>query len=58
MAEDYILKQVILKLFVTLNSEFYLGEHLLRVPNRALKFKIPKTPRKQGKVLISLTNQR
>ena len=29
MAEDYILKQAILKLFVTLNGEFYLGEHLL-----------------------------
>ena len=31
---------------------------LVPVPNRALEFKIPKTPRKQGKVLISLTNQR
>ena len=31
---------------------------LVPVLNRALEFKIPKTPRKQGKVPISLTNQR
>ena len=31
---------------------------LVPVPNRALKFKMPKTPRKQGKVPISFTNQR
>ena len=31
---------------------------LVAVPNRALEFKIPKTSRKQGKVPISLTNQR
>ena len=52
MAEDCILKQVILKLFVTLNGEFCLGVHLLLkyniacakvvpVPNRTLEFKIP-----------------
>ena len=64
MAED-------LKLFVTLNSECYLGVHLVcfekyiivraklvLVPNRALEIKILKTPRKQGKVPISFTNQR
>ena len=31
---------------------------LVPVPNRTLEFKIPKTLQKQGKVLISLTNQR
>ena len=69
MAEDCILKQAILKLFVTLNGEFYLGYTCcgknitarakpVPVPNRALEFKIPKTPRKQGEVSITLTNQR
>ena len=32
--------------------------NLVPVPNRALEFKIPKTPRKQGEVPITLTNQR
>ena len=65
MAEDCILKQAILKPFVTLKGEFYWGytcfekynialAKLVPVPNRALEFKIPKTPRKQGKVPISL----
>ena len=72
MAEDCILKQAILKLFVTLNGEkkkiFVWGytyfekynialAKLVPVPNRTLEFKIPKTPRKQGKVPISLTNR-
>ena len=52
MAEECILKQAILKLFVTLNGEFCLGVHhtrfekydiarakLVPVPNRALEFK-------------------
>ena len=65
MAEDSILKLVILKPFVKLNDEFYWGytcfekyiialAKLVPVRNRALEFKIPKTPRKQGKVPISL----
>ena len=65
MAEDCILKQAILKLFVNFVWGYTCFEKyniarakLVPVPNRALEFKIPKTPRKQGKVPISLTNQR
>ena len=63
MAEDCILKQAILKAFVTLNGEFYFGgtpglkNISLRVRNY-LEFVIPKNRRKQGKVPISFTNQR
>ena len=65
-----LLKQAILKLFVTLNGESYFGGYtcfekfimarakLVPVHNRALKFKMPKTPRKQGKVPKYFTNQR
>ena len=67
MAEDCILEQAILKLFVMVNfvwgytcfEKYNIARaKLVPAPNRALEFKIPKTPRKQGKVPISLSNQR